>query len=201
MYRQSDKLVKQRYLLHMPSQYDELRPINGQDRLAGLGHTSKSQRVSRFRFVTAATSLNGSQPNFARCLSVSWAGTLYIHSWGLLPLTEFCHVQNSLCIQVFVLYGSVIARHSSSGRQPNFAGWYKEWNYGTFAYGATYIRLVGHYVEHRPTFLVVNASKPLTYTVAKEFSPKSSSKLSIIDDRYSCIKLKIYNVYSAISWS
>jgi len=30
-------------------------------------------------------SLSGGQPNFARCLAVSWAGTLYIHHWGLLP--------------------------------------------------------------------------------------------------------------------
>jgi len=29
---------------------------------------------------------------------------------------------------------------------------YKEWNYGTFAEGATYIRLGGHYVGHWPTF-------------------------------------------------
>ena len=36
--------------------------------------------------------------------------------------------------------------------QPNFAAWYKEWNYGTFAEGATYIRLGGHHVGHRPTF-------------------------------------------------
>ena len=33
----------------------------------------------------------------------------------------------------------VTARYSSSGRQPNFAAWYKEWNYVTFAEGATYI--------------------------------------------------------------
>jgi len=37
--------------------------------------------------------------------------------------------------------GSVTARHSSSGRQPNFVAWYKEWNYGTLAESATYIRL------------------------------------------------------------
>jgi len=47
---------------------------------------------------------------------------------------------------------NVAARHSSSGRQPNFAAWYKEGNYGTFAEGATYIRLGGHRVGHRPTF-------------------------------------------------
>jgi len=37
----------------------------------------------------------------------------------------------------FLYVGSVTARHSSSGRQPNFAAWCKEWNYGTFAEGAT----------------------------------------------------------------
>jgi len=48
--------------------------------------------------------------------------------------------------------GSITARHSSSRRQPNFAAWYVEWNYGTFADGTTYIRLGGHHVGHRPTF-------------------------------------------------
>ena len=31
---------------------------------------------------------------------ISWAGTLYIHFGGFCPLTEFWHVQNSLCVQV-----------------------------------------------------------------------------------------------------
>jgi len=52
----------------------------------------------------------------------------------------------------FSYISSVTARHSSSGPQPNFAAWYKEWNYGTFVEGATYIRLCGHHVGHRPTF-------------------------------------------------
>jgi len=52
----------------------------------------------------------------------------------------------------FWYIGSVTARHSSSGRQPNFVEWYKEWNYGTFADGATYIRQGGHHVGHRSTF-------------------------------------------------
>jgi len=30
--------------------------------------------------------------------------------------------------------------------------WYKEWNYGTFADGATYIRLGGGHGGHLPTF-------------------------------------------------
>jgi len=87
------------------------------------GHPSKFQRVSRLGFVTAATSLNGSQPNFARCLAVSRAGTLYIHFRrllprnGTLPGAKFTlHPSLALCY-----IGSVTARHSSSGHQPNFA--------------------------------------------------------------------------------
>jgi len=79
------KLGKQQYLPHLSSQYGKLRTTNGWDRFVSLGHPSKFQRVSRLGFVNAATSLNGSQPNFVQCLVVSWAGTLYIHFWGLLP--------------------------------------------------------------------------------------------------------------------
>jgi len=85
----------------MSSQYGELRPTNSWDWLVSLGHSSKFQRISRLGFITAPTSLNGGQPNFARCLAVSWAGTLYIYILGgSCPLMEFCQVQNSLCGQV-----------------------------------------------------------------------------------------------------
>jgi len=50
-----------------------------------LGHPSKFRRVSPIGFVTAATSHSGRQPIFARCLAVSWTGTLCIHFPGLLP--------------------------------------------------------------------------------------------------------------------
>jgi len=76
------KLVKQQYLLWMSTQYGELRQSNGWDLLAGLGHPSKFQRVSRLGFVTAATSFTGGQPNFAQCLAVSWAGILNIYTSG-----------------------------------------------------------------------------------------------------------------------
>jgi len=79
------KLVKQQYLLYMTLQYGELQPTSGWDRFVSLGRPSKFQGVSRLGFVTAATSLNGSQPSFARCLAVSCAATLYIHFWRLLP--------------------------------------------------------------------------------------------------------------------
>jgi len=52
---------------------------------------------------------------------------------GILPRANFT-LRPSLA---FSHIGSVTARHSSSGRQPNFAAWYKEWNYETFAEGTT----------------------------------------------------------------
>ena len=87
-------------------QYGELQPTNGWDRFISLWHPNKFQRVSRLAFVTAATSLNGGQPNFARSLSVLWASTVCIHFRELLPLTEFCQVQKSLrpshaCVLVY----------------------------------------------------------------------------------------------------
>jgi len=152
MYRQSEnKLVKQQYWLYMSPQYGELRRTNGLDWFGSLRHPSKFQPVSCLAFVTAATLLTGGQPN---CLAVSWAGTLYIHFQGLLPPDgilpgakfTFCSSLAFSCI------GSVIARHSSSRHQPNSAAWYEEWNYGSFADGATYIRLGSHHAGHRPTF-------------------------------------------------
>jgi len=108
-------------------------------------NVTKFQRVSRCCFVTAPTSLNGGQPNFALCLSVAWACTLgqYIRFWGLLPPNGILQgakftLRPSLA---FSYVGIVTARHSSSGRQPNVA-----------AEGATYIRQGGHHVGHRPTF-------------------------------------------------
>ena len=86
--------------------------------------------------------------------AVSWAGTLYIHFRELLPLDGILlrakfTLRPSLA---FSYISSVNARHSCTGRQPNFTAWYKEWNYGTLAEGATYIRLGGHHVGHWPTF-------------------------------------------------
>jgi len=85
-------------------------------------------------------------------LAVSWAGTLYILG-ALAPCENFAPVQNSLYVQVLrspilaaLLHGTPAADVSQT------AAWYKEWNYGTFAEGATYIRQVGHHVGHRPTF-------------------------------------------------
>jgi len=91
----------------MSLQYGELRPTSGGDPLASLRHPSKFQRVSRLGFITAATLLNGGQPNFAQCLAVSCTGIHYMHFWGFLPLTDFCQLQTSLCVQV--LHSHILA--------------------------------------------------------------------------------------------
>jgi len=65
--------------------------------------------------------LSGDQPDFARCLAVSSAGTLYIHFWGLLSPTVLPRAKFTLRPRlVFSYICSVTARHSISGRQPNF---------------------------------------------------------------------------------
>jgi len=78
----------------------ELQPTNCWDQIVSLRHPSKFQQVSHLAFVTAATSLTGGQQNFARCLAVSSAGTLYIHFRGLLPPDRILPVENSLYVQV-----------------------------------------------------------------------------------------------------
>ena len=98
------------------------------------------------RVLGTPTNFNGfrGQPHFARCLAVSWPGTLYIHFWGICtpkgilsgakftlrrkvnfaparsPGAKFT-LRPSLALSYT---GSVTARHSSSGRQPNFEAWY-----------------------------------------------------------------------------
>jgi len=85
-------------------------------------YPSKFQPLSRFGFVTAATSLIGRQPSFARCLAVSWAGGLFIHFRrllprnGILPGAKFTLRPPTLALSYI---GSVTARHSSSGCEPN----------------------------------------------------------------------------------
>jgi len=62
------KFVKQQYLLHI---WWTSAPTDGWHQLAGLRHPCNFQRVLRLGFITAPTSLNGGQPNFARCLAIS----------------------------------------------------------------------------------------------------------------------------------
>jgi len=116
------KLVKQQYLLHMTLQYGELQPTSGWDCFVSLGRLSKFQRVSRLGFVTAATSLNGSQPNFARCLAVFCAATLYIHFWrlsprnGILPGAKFSLRPPSLALFYWQRYYTALEQWARAKR-------------------------------------------------------------------------------------
>jgi len=79
----------------------------------------------------------------------------YINTFGgSCLLTEFCLVQNSLYV-LQVLRSPILAallHGTPAAGVSEIAVWYKEWNYGTFAEGATFFQLGGHHVGHRPTF-------------------------------------------------
>jgi len=149
------KLVKQQYLLHMFPQYHaSFGPLTAEIGLPVWGTPANfngfrvlPSLLQRRRSAEANQTLHGVWPS---------PGLLrYVHIFGgSCPLTEFGQLQKTLYVPslAFSYIGSVTARHSSSGCQPNFEAWYKEWNYGTFADGATYILLCGHHVGHRPTF-------------------------------------------------
>jgi len=138
-----------------PHNTANLRLINGWDLLTSSGHPSKFNRfrvlpslLQRCHSVEANQTLHDVWP------SAGLLHYIYIHFRRLLPPDRILPgakftLHPSLA---FLFIGSVTARHSSSGHQPNFAAWYKEWNYRTFAEGATYIRRGGHDVGHRPTF-------------------------------------------------
>jgi len=93
------KLIDQQYLLHKVSQYGEHRPTNGWDRCGSLGHSSKFQRVSSWlHYCTDVTQWKSTK------LCTMFGGLLgwytgYIFAVSC-PVTEFCQVQNSPCIQV-----------------------------------------------------------------------------------------------------
>jgi len=132
---------KQLYLLHMSLQYGELRPTSGWDHFVSLGHPSKFQRVSRLGFVTAVTLLNGSQPNFAWCLAVSCAATLYIHFWWLLPRNRSLPgAKFTLCLQSCAL---LLAALLHGTRAVGISQTLRRW-----AQGATYIPQGDHHVGH-----------------------------------------------------
>jgi len=151
------KLVKQQYLLYMSSQYGKRWPTNGWDWFTNLGHPSTFQR-----FHVLASLLQHRRSSEAnQTLHDVWPSPgllhyiyIYIDFRGILPPNRIWPVAKfTLCPSLTFSYvGNVTAQHSSSRRQPNFAAWYKEWNYRNLAEDATYIRLGGHHVGHWPTF-------------------------------------------------
>jgi len=131
----------------MFSQYGELRPTSSWDRLAGLGHPNTFQQVSRLGFVTAATVLNGSQPNFARCLAVCWAGILHIHFWRLLPPNRILPcakftLHPSLALSYFWQHYCMALEQWASAKPCGIQRGMELWNFRSSSFateGATYI--------------------------------------------------------------
>ena len=93
------KLVKQQYLLHMFSQYGELRPTRGWNRSGSLGHPCKFERGSRLGIVTSRHSSIGRQSNFA---ALNRGRHLYLAGrpsrWALAPIL----VNLTLCRRIRV---------------------------------------------------------------------------------------------------
>ena len=98
-------------------------------------------------FRVSALLLQGRSPEVNQTLHDVWPSPGLVHyiynfggcfpPHGILPGAEFILRPNL----AFSYIGSVIARHSSSAREPNFA-----------ALSPAYIRQGGHHVGHRPTF-------------------------------------------------
>jgi len=144
------KAVEQQYLFHVSSQYGELGPLTAEIGLVVMGTPANfSGFASCHRY---CSDIAHPMPTklctmFGRVLG--WH-TIYTLS-GALASDAILPRAKSFYVQVLSSYiGSVAGRHSSSGRQPNFAAWYKEWNYETFTDGATYIRLGVHHVGISP---------------------------------------------------
>jgi len=143
--------------------------------LARLWHPSKFQPASRLGFVTAATS----STEVNQTLHDDWPSPGLAHYINILGgcchLTEFYHVQNSLCVQVLrsPILSALMHGTRAAGSAKLCGVWYKQLNYGTLADGATYIQLGGHHVGHRPIFLV-NFTTTLHYynTIFYEWSSK-----------------------------
>ena len=100
------KLVKQQYLLQTSPQYGELRLTNGWDRLEGLGHSSKFQRLSCLGYVTAATSLpEANQTLHDVCPSPELLHYVYIFSGAFAPWRNFSrcklHFASKFCILLY----------------------------------------------------------------------------------------------------
>jgi len=85
--------------------------------------------------------------------------TLYIHFWGLMPLTEFCQVQYSLCVQVLrspilaaLLHGTRAVGVSQTLRRGTRNGITDLSLLTIFNRGRHLYSDGGYHVGHRPTF-------------------------------------------------
>jgi len=104
------KLVKQQYLFHCSHNMLNFRPLTTEIGSGVWATPANFNGFLRLGFVTATTSLNGSQPNFALCLAIFWTATLYIrpiHFQGaLVPWWNFArckiHFPSKSCVLLYL---------------------------------------------------------------------------------------------------
>ena len=145
MYRQSEKLIKQQYVIHMSHNMANFGLLTAEicSGVWGTPATFNGFRVLP-SLLQRRRSLEASQT-----LHDVWSSPVLVHY--IYIFGGCCPWQNFARCKIHFTSKSC-ARHSRNGRQPNVVAWYKEWNYGTFTEGATCIRQGVHHVEHRPTF-------------------------------------------------
>ena len=125
MYRQlENKLVKQRYLLHMFPQYGvNFGPLAAEIVPVVWGTPANFNRfrilaalMQRRRSTEANQTLHGVWPSSGLVHYIYFLGVL--PGYGILPGAKFTLRPPSLALSYF---GSITAQHLSSGREPNFA--------------------------------------------------------------------------------
>ena len=111
-----------------------------------------TRQISTASLVQRCRSQKANQNLYDVWLSSALVHYMYIFG-ALAPWWNFAackiHFVSKSC---FPIYWQYICTALQQRGQPNFVAWYKKWNYGTFAWGATCLRLGGHHVGHRPTF-------------------------------------------------
>ena len=120
-----EKLVKQQYLLHVSHNMVNFGPL-----AADIGPVVRGTPTNFNGFRVLALLLQRRRsPEANHTLHDVWPlpGLVdyIIYFRRLLPVTEFCHLQNSMCVLQVLRspIGIAAARHSSSGREHNFASW------------------------------------------------------------------------------
>jgi len=147
------KHVKRQYVLHTFSQYGKLRPTNGLDLLASLGHPSN---FNGFRVLPSLLQRHHS-PDANQTLHDIWpsAGLVhYIYIFGAVaPSQNFAlckiHFTSRFCIRLYWLRYCMALQQQASAK---LCGVVQGMELRTFSEGAIYIWQGGHHVGHRPPF-------------------------------------------------
>jgi len=154
MYRQSEKLLNSNICCRCPRNMMNFGPLTAEIRWR-VGGTPANLNGLR---VLASLLHRRRSTEVNENLHDVWPSPGLVHYMYILGLLPRNGILTGAIFTLrpslpFSYIGSITARHSSSGRWPNFATWDKEGNYGTFALHLRHLYSEGgHHVGHRPTF-------------------------------------------------